>query len=70
MDTLALWVTLGTGILLARLAMGNVPFSGNPFGVWGQNLACILYSGRSVRLRLLFFYEIAAQAQLARQSKH
>lgn len=42
MDALVLWVMLGTGVLLARLAMGSVSFSGNPFGVWGQNPACIL----------------------------
>lgn len=41
-DTLVLWVMPRTGVLLARLAMGSVSFSGNPFGVWGQNPACIL----------------------------
>lgn len=41
-DTLALWVMLGTGALLARLAMRSVSFSGSPLGVGGQNPACVL----------------------------
>lgn len=41
-DTLALWVMLGTGALLARLATRSESFSGSPLGVWGQNPACVL----------------------------
>lgn len=50
-----------------RLAMRSISFSESPFGVGPQTGMCV---GITEKLGLFLFYDMIAQAQLARQSKH